>query len=79
MDINLLNKIQEQIDECYQKYGEYASLKEALAVLQEEVFEIFEESRKHELDFDCIKNEICDCLTVLFKMYDDIVIKRNKR
>lgn len=79
MELNLLTQVQEQIDKCYEKYGEYASLKEALAILQEEVFGIFEESRKHELDFKCIKAEICDCLTVLFKMYDDIVIKENRR
>ena len=31
------------------------------------------------LDFDRIEGEIIDCLVVLYKMYNDIVVKQNRR
>ena len=79
MNIDVLNKVTEQVNKCYEKYGEYASFSEAMSILQEEIWELWEEHRKHELDFNRIESEIIDCLTVLFKMHDDIVTKRNNR
>lgn len=70
MDINLLNKIQEQIDECERKYGNYASLHEAYAVLLEEVEELKNEIFKKHRDFERIKAETIDILTVLFRLYE---------
>ena len=79
MDINLLNKIQEQIDKIRAKYNDYMSFHEAMSVFREEFEELWQECKKKELDFDRIEAEIIDNLCVLFKMYDDIVIKRNRR
>ena len=75
----LLDKVNEQIKKCYEKYGEYVSFSEAMAVLEEEHKELWEEHSKHDLDFDRIEAEIIDNVVVLFKMYNDIVIKKNRR
>lgn len=79
MNIDFVNKIYNQIQSCRKKHGDYASFKESLAILFEEVQELWEESRKHELDFNKIEAEIIDCATVLFKMQEDIVLKRNNK
>ena len=79
MDINLLTKIQDQLDKCYEKYGEYFSFHEAMSVFREEFEELWQECKKKELDFECIESEIIDNVVVLLKMHNDIVIKRNNR
>lgn len=79
MDINILNRTQAQIDECYEKYGSYASAHEALAIFIEEVEELKAEIFKKELNLDRMEAEIIDCLTVLLKMEQDIVKENNKR
>ena len=70
MDINLLNKIQSQIDECQNKYGSYASLHEAYGVLIEEIKELENEIFKKHRDFERIEAETIDSLTVLFRLYE---------
>lgn len=79
MNIKLLNKVSEQIRQCREKYGNYASFSEAMSILREEFEELWAEHKKHNLDFQRIESEIIDCLTVLFKMHEDIVVKRNDR
>lgn len=79
MNIKLLNKVSEQIRQCREKYGNYASFSEAMSILREEFEELWAEHKKHNLDFQRIESEIIDCLTVLFKMHEDIVIKKNAR
>ena len=79
MDIKLLNKINAQLQKCYDKYGDYYSFSEAMAVLEEEHRELWDEHRKHQLDFDRIEAEIVDNIVVLMKMYQDIVVKKNRR
>lgn len=76
---DLLNKVNAQVEKCYEWYGSYASFSEAMAVLEEEHRELWEEHRKHQLDFDRIEAEIVDNIVVLMKMYQDIVVKRNRR
>lgn len=75
----LLDKVNAQLQKCYDKYGDYYSFSEAMAVLHEEHNELWKEHSKHELDFDCIEAEIIDNIVVLIKMYQDIVVKRNRR
>ena len=79
ISIDLLNKISEQMDKCYERYGSYTSFSEAMAVLHEEHNELWQEHSKHELDFDRIEAEIIDNIVVLIKMYNDIVLKKNRR
>lgn len=79
MNINLLYKIQKQIEKCYLKYGKYASFHEAMSVFREEFEELWEECKKKELNFEKIEQEIIDNLVVLFKMYEDIVCEENRR
>ena len=79
MNINLLYKIQKQIEKCYLKYGNYASFHEAMSVFREEFEELWEECKKKELNFEKIEQEIIDNLVVLFKMYEDIVCEENRR
>lgn len=79
MDVNLLSKIQAQIDRAYEKHQEYASFAEAMSIFREEFEELWQECKKKELDFECIENEIIDNVVVLLKMHNDIVIKRNNR
>lgn len=79
MEINLLNEITEKIDKCYEQNGEYASFAEAMSILREEFEELWQECKRKEFDFKKIKAEITDNLVVLFKMYDDIVVKENRR
>lgn len=79
ISIDLLNKVNTQIEKCYEKYGSYASFSEAMAVLEEEHKELWQEHSKHQLDFDRIEAEIIDNIVVLIKMYNDIVLKRNER
>lgn len=83
MNIDLLNKVTEQVNKCYEKYGGYASSHEALSVFLEEVDELTTEIRKKDINLSRVEAEIIDNLTVLFKMYEDVVInnidkKRNK-
>ena len=79
MELNLLNKVQEKIDKCYLIHGEYASFAEAMSIFREEFEELWEECKKKKLDFNKINDEITDNLCVLFKMYEDIVVKENRR
>lgn len=79
MNIDILNKVTEQVENCYNKYGSYASFSEAMSILREEFEELWAEHKRKQLDFERIEEEICDCLTVLFKMHDDIVVNKNKR
>ena len=75
----LIDKVNAQIEKCYNKYGSYASFSEAMAVLEEEHRELWQEHSKHQLDFDRIEAEIIDNITVLMKMHNDIVLKQNRR
>lgn len=72
-------KIKNQIEKCYSKYGKYASAHEFLGVLIEEIEELKSEIFKKHLDFDLLEAEIIDCITVLFKGYNDIVKEKNER
>ena len=72
-------RIEQQLEKCYDKYGEYTSFHEAMSVLREEFEELWQECKKKELDFEVIENEIIDNLVVLLKMHRDIVIKQNRR
>lgn len=79
MNIELLNKVSEQIRQCREKYGSYSSRHEFLGVLIEEIEELKQEIFKKEPDFKRLGEEIIDCLTVLIKGYGDIVESRNDR
>ena len=79
MNIELLNKVSQQIRDCYIKYGAYKSRHEFLGVLIEEIEELKQEIFKKEPDFDRLDAEMVDCLTVLIKGYGDIVESRNVR
>lgn len=79
MNIDLLNRVSEQVNQCRAKYGDYASFSEAMSILREEFEELWAEHKKKRLNFERIEAEICDCLTVLFKMHNDIVMKKNGR
>lgn len=68
-----------KLEKCYGKYSAYASFHEAMSVFREEFEELWEECKKKELDFEKIENEIIDCLVVLYKMHQDIVIEKNRR
>lgn len=79
MNIELLNKVYQQVRECRKKYGSYSSRHEFLGVLIEEIEELKQEIFKKEPDFDRLGAEMVDCLTVLIKGYGDIVESRNDR
>lgn len=79
MNIELLNKVSEQVSKCRNKYGNYASRHEFIGVLIEEIEELKQEVFKKEPDFDRLGAEMVDCLTVLIKGYGDIVEYRNDR
>lgn len=79
MNINLLNKVSEQVRQCRDKYGSYASRHEFLGVLLEEIEELKQEVFKKEPDFNRLGDEMVDCLTVLVKGFEDIVNARNGR
>lgn len=79
MNIELLNKVSEQVRKCREKYGSYASRHEFLGVLIEEIEELKQEIFKKEPDFDRLGAEMVDCLTVLIKGYGDIVESKNVR
>ena len=79
MNIKLLNKVSEQIRQCREKYGNYASRHEFIGVLIEEIEELKQEVFKKESDFDRLAAEIVDCLTVLVKGHEDIVESKNVR
>ena len=79
MKIELLNKVNEQIRQCREKYGNYASRHEFIGVLIEEIEELKQEIFKKEPDFDRLGAEMVDCLTVLIKGYVDIVENKNAR
>ena len=79
MNRELLNKISEQIRQCREKYGNYASRHEFIGVLIEEIEELKQEIFKKEPDFDRLGAEMVDCLTVLIKGYTDIVESKNVR
>ena len=79
MNVELLNKVSEQVSKCRNKYGNYASRHEFIGVLIEEIEELKQEVFKKEPDFDRLGAEMVDCLTVLIKGYEDIVEYRNDR
>ena len=79
MNIKLLNKVSEQIRQCREKYGNYASRHEFIGVLIEEIEELKQEVFKKEPNFDRLAAEMVDCLTVLIKGYEDIVESKNVR
>ena len=79
MNIELLNKVNEQIRQCREKYGNYASRHEFIGVVIEEIEELKQEVFKKEPDFDRLGAEMVDCLTVLIKGYADIVESKNVR
>lgn len=78
---DLLQKSENQTLEIYQKYGSYASMHEAYAVLLEEILELFEiVKQKPELRSKIdTEKEIIDNISVLIKMYLDIVVCEIKR
>ena len=75
------NRIANQLQKCYEKYGRYSSAHEAYGVLQEEVDELWDivKQKPSERDLQALQSEIIDCIVVLFKMNEDIVEKRNVR
>lgn len=79
MNVDLLNKVYQQVSECREKYGSYASRHEFLGILLEEVEELKQEVFKKEPDFKRLDEEIVDVLTVLVKGYADIVECKNAR
>ena len=79
MNIKLLNKVNEQIRQCREKYGNYSSRHEFIGVLIEEIEELKQEVFKKEPDFNRLGAEMVDCLTVLIKGYADIVESKNVR
>ena len=79
MNIELLNKVSQQVHDSYIKYGAYKSRHEFLGVLIEEIEELKQEVFKKEPDFDRLGAEMVDCLTVLIKGYEDIVESKNVR
>lgn len=79
MNIELLNKVSEQVSKCRNKYGNYAGRHEFLGVLIEEIEELKQEIFKKEPDFNRLGAEMVDCLTVLIKGYGDIVESKNVR
>ena len=79
MNIELLNKVSEQVSTCRNKYGNYASRHEFIGVLIEEIEELKQEVFKKEPDFDRLGGEIVYFLTVLIKGYAYIVESKNVR
>ena len=79
MNIELLNKVSQQVHDCYIKYGAYKSRHEFLGVLIEEIEDLKQEVFKKEPDLNRLGAEMVDCLTVLIKGYADIVEYRNAR
>lgn len=79
MNINILNRVSEQVNQCRAKYGSYAGRHEFLGVLIEEIEELKQEIFKKELDFEKFESELIDVITVLVKGYEDIVDARNRR
>ena len=79
MNIDLLNRVSEQVNQCRAKYGSYAGRHEFLGVLIEEIEELKQEIFKKDLDFDRFESELIDVITVLVKGYEDIVDARNRR
>ena len=75
----LIKEISSQLNKCDEKHGDYASFHEAMSVFREEFEELWYECKQKTLDFDRIEGEIIDCLVVLYKMYNDIVVKQNRR
>ena len=73
MNIEILNKVNNQIYTCYKLYGAYASSHEAMGVLFEEIDELFDEVKQKELNLQRVEEEIIDCITVLVKMHQDVV------
>ena len=79
MNVDLLNKVYQQVSKCREKYGSYASRHEFFGILLEEIEELKQEIFKKEPDFKRLDEEIVDCLTVLIKGYGDIVESKNAR
>ena len=79
MNVDLLNKVYQQVSECREKYGSYASRHEFLGILLEEIEELKQEIFKKEPNFKRLDEEIVDVLTVLVKGYADIVECKNAR
>lgn len=79
MNIDLLNRVSEQVNQCRAKYGSYAGRHEFLGVLIEEIEELKQEIFKKELDFEKFESELIDVITVLVKGYEDIVECKNAR
>ena len=75
------NKIEEQLKDCYEKYGKYVSMHEAMGVLKEEYEELWDICKQKPKDrkFQEVQKEIIDCIVVLIKMYYDIVLIKNIR
>lgn len=76
MNIDFLNKINNQINTCYELYGSYASRHESMGVLFEEIDELWEEIKQKNINLENIESEIIDCIVVLIKMHNDIVINK---
>ena len=70
LDINLLNKVDNQLEQVSAKYGSFASLHEAYGVLIEEIRELESEIFKKHRDFDRVEAETIDCITVLVRLYE---------
>ena len=72
MNINILNKVSEQIRQCREKYGNYASFSEAMSILREEFEELWAEYKRKQLDFERIEEEtnrmkiICQLIIIDF-------------
>lgn len=70
LDIDLLNKVDSQLEQVRAKYGSFASLHEAYGVLIEEIRELETEIFKKHRDFDRVEAETIDCIVVLCRLYE---------
>ena len=70
-----------QIRHCYSLHGDYESAHEAMAVLLEEIDELWDivKQKPGLRDYKKMESEILDCIVVLQKMHTDIVEKENRR
>jgi hypothetical protein len=60
MNIGMLNKVSEQVRQCQEEYGSYASQWGFMCVLAEENEELFIELRKKSPNVDRVKAEMID-------------------
>ena len=70
INIDLLDKVNIQVEKANEKYGSFVSLHEAYGVLIEEIRELENEIFKKHRDFDRVEAETIDCIIVLVRLYE---------